>query len=62
MLNTDNCHLLISGRKYEHQWVQIDKNIVWKEYKVELLGIIINNERKFDSHKIKIYVRKLIKK
>ena len=27
-LNTDKCHLLISGHKYEHQWALIDKNIV----------------------------------
>ena len=43
-LNTDKCHLLISGHKYEYQWFQIDKNMVWEENDVKLFGITINNE------------------
>ena len=43
-LNTDKCHLLISGHKYEHQWVQIDKDLVWEENDVKLFGIIIDNK------------------
>ena len=49
-LNTDKCHLLISGHKYEHKWTQIVKDRVWGENKVKLLGITIDNELKYDSH------------
>ena len=34
-LHTGKCHLLISGRKYEHQRDQIFKYIVWEENKVK---------------------------
>ena len=34
-LHTGKCHLLISGRKYEHQRDQISKYIVWEENKVK---------------------------
>ena len=30
-LNAVKCYLLIFGHKYEHQWVQIGKNMVWEE-------------------------------
>ena len=53
-LNTDKCHLLISGHKYEHDWAQIGKDMVWEENKVKLLGITIDNEVKFDSHILNI--------
>ena len=43
-LNTDKCHLLISGHKYEYQWFQIDKDMVWEENDVKLFGITIDNE------------------
>ena len=43
-LNTVECHLLISGHKYEYQQAQISKDKVWEENKVELLGITIDNE------------------
>ena len=49
-LNTDKYHLLISGHKYEHQWVQIGKDMVWEENKVKLLETTIDHELKFDSH------------
>ena len=46
-LNTDKCHLLISGHKYEHQWAQLDRDKVWEENEVKLT---IDSELKFDSH------------
>ena len=30
-LNTGKCYLLISGHKYEHQWIQTGKDMVWEE-------------------------------
>ena len=49
-LNIDKCNLLIFDHTYEHQWIQICKDIVSEENEVILLGIAINNELKFDSH------------
>ena len=37
-LNTGKSHLLIFGHKYEHQWAQIVKDMVWQENKVKFLG------------------------
>ena len=54
-LNTIKCHLLISGHKYEYQQVQISKDKVWKENKVKLLGITIDNELISGSHILNIY-------
>ena len=49
-LNSGKCHLLISGHKYEHQWAQVSKDMVWVENKVKFLGITIDNELIFDGH------------
>ena len=49
-LNSGKCHLFISGHKYEHQWVQIGKNMAWEENKLKLLGITVDNELIFDVH------------
>ena len=54
-LNLVKCHLLISCHKYEYQQVQISKDNVWKENKVKLLGITIDNELIFNSHILNIY-------
>ena len=35
--NSDKCHLHISGHKYEHQRVKIDKDMVWEGYEIKLL-------------------------
>ena len=40
-LNTDKCHLLMSGLKYEHFWAQIGKQKIWEDNEVKLLGITI---------------------
>ena len=53
-LNTGKCHLFIFGHKYEHQWAQIGKDMVWEENKVKLLGKTIDNELIFDSHILNI--------
>ena len=39
-LNTDKCHLLISGNKNEYMWSKLDENIVWESNDVELLGLV----------------------
>ena len=55
-LNTGECHLLISGHKYEYQWVQIGKDMVWEETKDKLLGIAIDNELILDRHLLNTYL------
>ena len=49
-LNTEKCHLIVSGHRYEEQWVKIGEDKIWEEKSVKLLGVTIDNELKFDSH------------
>jgi len=49
-LNTDKCHLLISGHKYETVWAKVGNDKIWESAKVNLLGITIDSELKFDDH------------
>ena len=49
-LNSDKCHLLVSGTKCEHSWAKIDDDKIWKSNEVKLLGVIIDNKLRFDSH------------
>ena len=49
-LNTDKCHLLISGNKNEQMWVKLDRDIVWESSDVKLLGITLDNNLKFDKY------------
>ena len=48
-LNTDKCHLLVSGTKYEHSWQKIGDDKIWKSNEVKLLGVTIDSKLKFDS-------------
>ena len=56
-LNTEKCHLLISGNKNEHIWSKVGKSKIWEENKVRLLGITIDNELKVDDHVSNIYLK-----
>jgi len=49
-LNTDKCHLLVSGHKHEHIFVKVGEDTIWESNKVKLLGVTIENELKFDEH------------
>ena len=53
-LNTDKCHLIVSGYKHEHIWTKIGKDKIWESSDVKLLGVTIDNELKFDKHVSKI--------
>ena len=46
-LNSDKCHLLVSGHHYEEMFVNIGKYIIWESKTVKLLGITIDKELKF---------------
>ena len=57
-LNTEKCHLLISENKNEYMWAKIymmDEDIVWESNDVELLGVIIDNNLRFNKH-VSIFV------
>ena len=44
-LNTDKCHLLVSGHRYEEMWIKVVKDGIWESFRVT-----IDNELKFDKH------------
>ena len=54
-LNTDKCHLLVSGNKIGQMSAKLDRTIVWKSNDIKLLGIKLNNKLKFDKHVSIIY-------
>ena len=56
-LNTDKCHLMISGHKYENTFANIGDDIIWEENKVELLGITIDRQMNFESHRAKLIAK-----
>ena len=49
-MNSDKCHLFISGHKFEHLWAKIGDDKIWETGTVKLLSITIDNELKFDEH------------
>ena len=53
-LNTDKCHLLIAGNKYEQIWVNLGEKKVWESSTTKPLGVTIDNKLKFDSHVLNI--------
>jgi len=49
-LNTDKCHLLVSGHKHEEMWIRVGQDKIWEDKSVKLLGVTIDNSLKFDQH------------
>ena len=49
-INSDQCHLFISGNKSKHLWTKIGNNRPWESRIVKLLGITIDNKLKFNEH------------
>ena len=45
-LNTDKCHLLVAGHKFELTWVIVGPDKIWEDHSVKLLGVSIDNELK----------------
>ena len=43
-LNTDKCHLLDSGRKYEHSWAKTGHDKICESNEIKLLGVTIENK------------------
>ena len=53
-LNTDKCHLIVSGYNHEQVWANIRKDLIWESNDVKLLGITIDRDVKFDKHVLKL--------
>ena len=49
-MNSDKCHLFISGNKFEHLWTKIGNNRIWGNRIVKLSGITIGKELGFDEY------------
>ena len=49
-MNSDKCHLLVTGHKFERIWAKIGIDLIWESDSVKLLVITIDNHLKFDKH------------
>ena len=56
-LNTDNCHLIVLGYKHDHVRAKVETKKIWKNREVNLLGINIHNQLKFEKHTLEIYLK-----
>ena len=48
-LNSNKCYRLVSGHHYEEMFINIGSNRIWESKTVELLGITIDKNLKFDK-------------
>ena len=53
-LNTDKCHLIISGNKHESLWANVGNDRIWELKYVKLLGINVDRSLKFGFHVLKV--------
>ena len=53
-LNTNKCHLIVSGYKQEQVRTQVGGDKIWESADVKLLGVTIDRKLKFDKHVSKI--------
>ena len=42
-MNSDKCHFLVVGHKFEQIWAKIGTDLIWEGNSVKLLGIAIDN-------------------
>ena len=48
-LNTDKCHFLLAGYKYEQVWANVGDDKIWESQKEKLLGVIIDRNLNFKN-------------
>ena len=53
-LNTEKCHLMIGGNRYEHCYAQLGEDQIWETWQVNFLRITLENQLKLDSHVLNI--------
>ena len=56
-MNAEKCHLFISGNKFKQMWARIRDDMIWENKTVRLLGIMIDDELKFDKHLTNICIK-----
>ena len=49
-MNSDKCHLLVAGHKFQQIWAKIGTDLIWESESVKLLEITIDNHLKLDKH------------
>ena len=49
-LNRDKCHFSLSGHKHEVMFAKIQLSKIWENCTEKLLGVIINQNLKFDDY------------
>ena len=49
-LNTDKCHFLLAGYKYEQVWANVGNDKIWESQNEKLLGVIIDRNLNFKNH------------
>ena len=53
-LNTDKCHLIVSGYKHEKVWASDEGDNIWENVDAKLSGVVIDRKLKYDKHVSKI--------
>ena len=59
--NSDKCHILICGHKYECILVHIGNEMIIESHQEKLLGILIDSKLTFENH-VNNYCKKAAKK
>ena len=49
-LNKDKCKVLIADHKFEHLWLDVCNNRMWESNSEKMLGILRDNNLKFDNY------------
>ena len=53
-LNSDKCHMLISGFKHQIHSARIGQSLIWESANERLLGVTLDRDLRFDLHVSKI--------
>ena len=54
-LDTDKCHLFISGKENEYILAKLENDIVWESIDMELLRVTIENNLRFGKYVSNIF-------
>ena len=53
-INEEKCPFLLTGYTPEHLWVEVGKEIIWKNSHDKVLGLIIDKYLSFDKRSIQM--------
>ena len=60
-LDTDKCHLIVSGYNYEAIYAKVGDALLWEENSVKLLGLFIDSDLSFHGH-VKVLSKKALQR